>query len=248
MNTALLHRGGQGPSEITPGGGKKMRSVRRKKNGVVTLHGIGHFAGVEDVRLALLSDKGDRFAAMIVRPDAPPLTVEQYRNLPETGPRYQLIDGDLYRAPAPNRYHQDIARNLEFILLRYLASNPIGLLYHAPFDVYLTETDVFQPDIVIIFNENRHILTDAGAEGPPDFVVEILSPKTRALDLENKKRTYARLGVNELWMIDPVPYELFRFAFELDRENPIQRFAAKKNVTTPLLPGLVVELEEVFRQ
>ena len=61
-------------------------------------------------------------------------------------------------APAPNRYHQDISRNLEFILLRYLASNPIGVLYHAPFDVYLTETDVFQPDIVIIFNENRHIL------------------------------------------------------------------------------------------
>ena len=80
---------------------------------------------------------------MIVRPDAPPLTVEHYRNLPETGPRHQLIDGDLYMAPAPNRYHQDISRNLEFILLRYLASNPIGVLYHAPFDVYLTETDVF---------------------------------------------------------------------------------------------------------
>ena len=110
---------------------------------------------------------------MIVRPDAPPLTVEHYRNLSETGPRYQLIDGDLYMAPAPNRYHQDISRNLEFILLAYLASNPIGVLFHAPFDVYLTETDVFQPDIVIIFNENRHILTDTGAEGPPDFVVEI---------------------------------------------------------------------------
>jgi hypothetical protein len=54
--------------------------------------------------------------------------------------------------------------------------------------------------------------------------------------------------VNELWIIDPVPRELSRFAFELVRENPIQRFAAKEKVTTPLLPGLVVELEEVFRQ
>jgi Uma2 family endonuclease len=45
---------------------------------------------------------------MIVRPDAPPLTVEEYKNLPETGPRYQLIEGDLYMAPAPNRFHQDI--------------------------------------------------------------------------------------------------------------------------------------------
>ena len=131
---------------------------------------------------------------MIVRPDAPPLTVEHYRNLPETGPRYQLIYGDLYMAPAPNRYHQDISRNLEFILLRYLASNPIGVLYHAPFDVYLTETDVFQPDIVIIFNENRHILTDAGTEGPPDFVVEILSPKTRTLDSGKQEENLCQVG------------------------------------------------------
>jgi len=29
----------------------------------------------------------------------PPLTVENYKLLPETGPRYQLIQGDLYMAP-----------------------------------------------------------------------------------------------------------------------------------------------------
>ena len=185
---------------------------------------------------------------MVVRPDAPPLTVEHYRNLPETGPRYQLIDGDLYMAPAPNRFHQDISRNLEFILLQYLAENPIGVLYDAPFDVYLTETDVFQPDIIVILNANRKILTEAGAEGPPDFVVEILSPKTRRLDLENKKRTYARLGVKELWIIDPEPRELRRHVFELDRENAVQVLTSNKQcVTTPLLPGLKVELSEMFR-
>ena len=84
-------------------------------------------------------------------------------------------------APAPNRFHQEISRNLEFSLMKYLEEHPVGELYHAPFDVYLTETDVFQPDILIVLNERRHILTEAGAEGCPDFVVEILSPKTRRL-------------------------------------------------------------------
>jgi Uma2 family endonuclease len=46
-------------------------------------------------------------------------------------------------------------------------------------------------------------------EGPPDFVVEILSPETRRLGLENKKRIYARLGVKELWIIDPDAREVF---------------------------------------
>jgi hypothetical protein len=50
----------------------------------------------------------------------PLLTAENYKILPETGPRYQLIEGDLDMVPAPNRYHQDISRNLEYILLEYL--------------------------------------------------------------------------------------------------------------------------------
>ena len=79
-------------------------------------------------------------------------------------------------APAPNRFHQDVSRNLQGALDRYLEANPIGVFYNAPFDVYLTNTDVFQPDLLVVLNPNRSILTDAGAEGPPDLVVEILSP------------------------------------------------------------------------
>jgi hypothetical protein len=38
------------------------------------------------------------------------LTADDYRAMPETGPRYQLIEGDLIMSPAPNRYHQDISQ------------------------------------------------------------------------------------------------------------------------------------------
>jgi len=49
---------------------------------------------------------------MPVYTQIPLLTIEDYLALPETGQRYQLIEGDLYMAPAPNRFHQDISRNL----------------------------------------------------------------------------------------------------------------------------------------
>src|SRR5687767_7360021 len=99
------------------------------------------------------------------------LTKEDYRLLPDSGPRYQLIEGELYMSPAPNRYHQIISRSLEFMLLKYLEQNPRGELYHAPFDVYLSENDVFQPDIVFVTKSNYRVLTDAGIEGTPDLVV-----------------------------------------------------------------------------
>jgi Uma2 family endonuclease len=185
---------------------------------------------------------------MIARPHAPPLTVEEYKNLPETGPRYQLIEGDLYMAPAPNRFHQDISRNLQGAFDRYLEANPIGILYDAPFDVYLTETNVFQPDLIVVLNANRSILTDAGAEGPPDFVVEILSPKTRTLDLVNKKRVYARLGVKELWIIDPEPGAIAIYRFEQSPDEPVSLLYPPDTINTPLLPGFSIPVSTVFRR
>jgi Uma2 family endonuclease len=185
---------------------------------------------------------------MIVRPDAPLLTVAEYKNLPETGPRYQLIEGDLYMAPAPNRLHQDISRNLQGALDRYLETNPIGILYNAPFDVYLTNIDVFQPDLLVVLDSNRSILTDAGAEGPPDFVVEILSPKTRQLDLVNKKRVYARLGVKELWFIDPEAGTVAVHRFEQNSVDPVNIWTDADMATTPLLPGFSIKVGSIFRR
>jgi Uma2 family endonuclease len=185
---------------------------------------------------------------MIVRPHVPLLTVAEYKNLPETGPRYQLIEGDLYMAPAPNRFHQDISRNLQGALDRYLEANPIGVLYNAPFDVYLTNTNVFQPDLIVVLNPNRFILSDAGAESPPDFVVEILSPKTRQLDLINKKRVYARLGVKELWIIDPEAGTVAVHLFEQNPVDPVNFWTAADTATTPLLPGFSIKVAAIFRR
>lgn len=176
----------------------------------------------------------------------PLLTVENYKILPETGPRYQLIEGDLYMAPAPNRYHQDISRNLEYILLDYLEENPIGKLYDAPFDVYLDEYNVFQPDIVFVTNARLTIFTEAGAEGAPDFVVEILSPKTARLDRDNKRRVYARTGVQELWIIAPEPQTIEVFFSGQNPAEPAAIYGAEARFTSPFFPGLYFKAAKIF--
>jgi Uma2 family endonuclease len=86
------------------------------------------------------------------RPHAPSLTEEDYYNLPDNGMRYQLIEGELYMAPAPNLYHQTISGNLEFIFRAYLEQNPLGILLHAPFDVVFHGESIWQPDIFVVLN------------------------------------------------------------------------------------------------
>jgi Uma2 family endonuclease len=177
---------------------------------------------------------------------APMLTVQDYRSLPETGPRYQLIEGDLYMSPAPNRYHQDISRNLELILGNYLKSNPIGKIYDAPFDVVLDPYDVFQPDILFVSDQRKSILTEAGAEGAPDFIVEILSPKTARLDLEAKRKVYLRHGVRELWIIDPEQHIIVIYRSEIDLHKPVAPHREGDVIECPLFPGLRIDTVEVF--
>jgi len=178
----------------------------------------------------------------------PLLTVENYKILPETGPRYQLIEGDLCMAPAPNRYHQEISFNLEYVLRQYIEQHPIGKVYHAPFDVYLDEYNVFQPDVLFVSNERRQILTDAGAEGAPDFVVEILSPKTARLDRDNKRRVYATTGVRELWIITPEPRTIEVYLLGQDAANPAATYGAEDTFESALFPGLLFNAATIFAQ
>jgi Uma2 family endonuclease len=176
----------------------------------------------------------------------PLLTVEDYRELPETGPRYQLIEGDLYMAPAPKRYHQDISFNLEFILRQYIEKHRIGRVYHAPFDVYLDEHNVFQPDIVFVSNARLSILTDAGAEGAPDLVVEILSPKTAKLDRISKHRVYVRSGVQELWIIDPEQKRIEIYLLSKDAATPAAVYGEEDEFESAFFPGLRLNAAKIF--
>jgi Uma2 family endonuclease len=151
-------------------------------------------------------------------------------------------------APAPNRFHQEISRNLQFELHSYLKRNPIGKLFDAPFDVYLDEINVFQPDIIVVLNERLGILTEEGAEGAPHLVIEILSPKTRRLDLVNKKQEYARAGVKELWIIDPEPRTTMIHQFAFDGVEKIRQIDQEETLSTELLPGFNLTVATLFER
>src|SRR5208283_4010961 len=149
-----------------------------------------------------------------------PLTKFDYWQLPEAGPRYQLINGDLYMAPAPNRFHHDISRTIQFEIRKHLEREPGGIIYDAHFDVALTDTNVFQPDLAYFSKERCKVLTKKVAEGAPDLVVEILSPSSARLDLDQKRVVYARTGVSELWIVDTDKLEIQVFDLRLDPDVP----------------------------
>ena len=150
-------------------------------------------------------------------------TVKDYQQLPEGAP-YQLINGKLIMSPSPNRIHQKLIVEISRVIGNYLKTNTIGEAYIAPSDVYLDDENVVQPDIYFVSNANLSILTDAGAEGAPDMIIELLSPSNAYYDLRAKLQLYEKYGVKEYFIVDPednmvIAYKLTKGRYkELYRE------------------------------
>ena len=63
------------------------------------------------------------------------------------------------------------------------------------------------PDVMVVLGvpAGRRMSYKIWEEGkPPDFVMEVASPRTSARDAADKLRTYERMGVREYWMYDPM--------------------------------------------
>src|SRR3990167_6684556 len=123
-------------------------------------------------------------------------TYKDYEKLPEGAP-YQLIGGELVMTPSPIPYHQEILGNIFYELKRFVEETTRG-------DVYFSETDIYQPDIIFISKDRLNIIGEKKIEGSPDLVIEILSPATAYYDLRIKKDTYEQSGVKEYWIVDPI--------------------------------------------
>jgi Uma2 family endonuclease len=179
-----------------------------------------------------------------------PYTYDDYRTLPEDmSRRYELLDGDLYMVPAPTTKHQLISSNLHAILREHARRHQLGAVFYAPVDVILGQGDareVAQPDIVFIAEGRRGIIQLHGIAGPPDLVVEILSPGTQERDRGYKRTMYARHGVGEYWIVDPESRTVEVYAGAPERYDLAARHEVAGILISALFPGLEIPLREVF--
>jgi Uma2 family endonuclease len=171
---------------------------------------------------------------------------EDIWDTPDDGNRYEVIDGELYVSPPPVREHQHASTELHYRIRHYLEEHPIGVIYAAPFGVILTGLNGVQPDLVYVSNERREILTDQGARGAPDLVVEILSPSTRSRDLGIKLRAYQAAGVPNYWIADPRAHTIEERVLGEDGYGPPIAHQAADLFQPALFPDLSIEVARLW--
>ncbi len=115
----------------------------------------------------------------------------------------ELVDGRLEILPMPTLKHQRILR---WLLGMFEGAAPVGsITLFAPLPTRLFPGTIREPDLLYIAPEN--------APGPDvdypthlDLALEIVSPgnDARQRDYEDKRVDYARAGISEYWIVDPL--------------------------------------------
>ena len=160
--------------------------------------------------------------------------------------RYELLDGELVMSPSPNRAHQRIDARLGALLHAFVEEMSLGEIYHAPFDVVLSDTNVVQPDLLFVSKEQAYIVTEDNIRGAPDLVVEIISPSTAERDRTFKRALYARYGVREYWLVDPDIRTVTVLLLDEGAFVEVARYGAGQTLTSPTLTSFTVNLDDIF--
>lgn len=167
--------------------------------------------------------------------------------------RLELINGKLFKmSPAPSRMHQKLSWEIARGLSGYLNGKSCEA-YAAPFDVRLPRKSkndqdivtVVQPDICVICDPSK--LDDKGCLGAPDIVIEILSPGNNQKELKNKYDVYEEAGVREYWLVVPAEKAFWQYILQDGRFVSQRPMTEEDVVTTPVLPGFELNLNELFK-
>lgn len=166
-------------------------------------------------------------------------TVEDIYGLPE-GERAELIDGQMYAMSSPSRIHQQILGFLYRKIADHIDANQGKCEVNmAPFAVFLHNDNrtYLEPDISVVCDKSK--LDDRGCNGAPDWVIEIVSPSSRAMDYYRKLFLYQNAGIREYWVVDPEKQRVSAYHFE---QETMEEYSFGEQAPVGIFEGFSVEL------
>ena len=164
---------------------------------------------------------------------------------PDNDKKYEVIDGDLYVSPPPDWEHQEQLLNLAYFVKHWVSTNRLGRIALSPVGVVLDDENGLEPDLVFVFHEHAHFIKRRGVFGPPDLVVEVLSPSTESRDRGIKLRRYAASSVAHYWILDTEGPRIEERVLGEDGYRLVGTFGPGEVFRPTIFPGLEIPLDEI---
>lgn len=161
----------------------------------------------------------------------------------------ELIYGVLETHPRPVPRHAVVAGALGAEItnsFQFGRSGPGGWIFMVEPELHLGD-NVVVPDLAGWRRERMPTVPeDAFLTTPPDWVCEILSPRTKRLDYGPKRQIYGDHGVPFLWFVDPTDQTLEAFALVAGRWTLLAFLDQNAEVQVPPFDAISFPLVDLF--
>ncbi|NJM99553.1 MAG: Uma2 family endonuclease [Phormidesmis sp. RL_2_1] len=141
----------------------------------------------------------------MVQTPARPMTLEAFLALPETEPPSDFIDGQIIQKPMPQGKHSTLQLEFSNVVNAVVRPNKIARAF--PELRCICGENALVPDISVFTWEHLAIDDDGEIANvfstPPDWMIEILSPKQRYPKVIKKIQCCLHHGTRMGWLIDP---------------------------------------------
>jgi Uma2 family endonuclease len=170
------------------------------------------------------------------------MTVEQYRQLPETGPfYYELHHGELVKVSRPKLKHAVTQDKLRDMLKTY--AEPGSFVSVEVAFRPLPEHELWVADVAYVSKE-RFQQTDRedNFHGAPELVIEVLSPSNTVAEMNERKRICLENGSREFLVADAQLRQI-----EVSTPDGISKtYHVGQEIPLNVLGGGVLKVDDVF--
>ena len=155
----------------------------------------------------------------------------------------EMFDGDLYAFPRPALPHANAASTLlSEIHGAFHRKGPGGWVILFEPELHFGH-DVLVPDLAGWRRAGLpNVPPDAYLTLAPDWICEVLSTSTEALDRGQKLRIFGREGVAHAWLVDPLARSLEVLSLESGRWTQRGRYDGEAKVRAAPFDAVEVEL------
>ena len=182
------------------------------------------------------------------------LTFEEWRALPETKQKCEVVDGVLVMSASPSGEHPWTIGVMLDALRTFLGRSGLGIVLTAPYDVLVSREPlrVRQPDILVVNSELTGISHPSDLTGrpylerPPLLVAEVLSPSNTRRDIEQRLADYRSIGVPECWLASFPNRNVEVLRLTADGAITVASYGMDDTLRSEVLPGFELAITDIF--
>jgi Uma2 family endonuclease len=170
------------------------------------------------------------------------VTVEEFLQMLEPeGQKLELIGGEVVSTGRGKIPHEVVKKNLNKLLVVWLAQNPIAELF--PETMYqLDEYTSLIPDLGVVFPGRPSPGNDGWIQDAPELAIEVVSPSQTVVRLEKKIDLYLAHKSRSVWVVFPEQRAVRIFSVN----GQSRKFEQNQTLEDPVLPGFSTPVSAIF--